>query len=210
MNLKNKLRAITIASLFVVLPFLGKAQHFIGIKEGVNISSVWFNPAQKSDSSIVQWLNVGLVYKYYNLPWVGFQTGLNLSEKGFMWNDTIRRHKVLELPLLSQFHYETWHLRFIINAGMYASYALSGEISYEKNGAMIKEEYVFTTHDRRIEYGMHAGGGIGFIFKPFELQFEAGYQFAFSYVMDPHRTNKSTIYTRFQQWMFSVALLFQL
>jgi len=208
MNFKNKLRAITIAILFVALPFLGKAQHFIGIKEGVTISSVSFTPKQR-DSSTVQWLNVGIVYKYYNSPWVGFQTGLNYAEKGFVWNDTTRRYKVLELPLLSQFHYEAWHLRFIINAGMYASYALSVDKSYKVDG-VVKKDNSFTERDRRLEYGLHIGGGFGIIFKPFELQFEAGYQFAFSYMMAPHHANEQFIYTHFNHWRFSVALLFQL
>ena len=208
--LKNKLRAMVIASLFVVLPFFGKAQHFIGVKEGVSISSVTFLPRQKSDSlKTTQWLNIGIVYKYYNYPWVGFQSGLNYAEKGFVWNDTTRRYRVIELPLLSQFHYEVWHLRFMINGGAYASYALSGEISYEKDKQTVKERYAFTNRDRRLEYGLHLGGGIGFVFKPFELQFEGGYQRAFSYVIDPFG-GKQTIYTHFSQWIFSVALLVQL
>jgi len=207
--LKNKLRVILIASLFTALPFLGKAQHFVGIKEGMNISSISFKPAQ-SDSSTRQWFNAGIVYKYYNYKWVGFQTGLNYSEKGFVWNDTTNRYRVLELPLVSQFHYEVWHLRFLINVGMYASYALSREISYKENGTTMKKNSAFTDHDRRIEYGMHLGAGFGILLKPFELQFEGGYQFAFSYMMNPIQADESTIYAHFQQWMFSVALLFQL
>jgi len=210
MSLKDKLRAIITALLFVAFPVLGKAQHFIGIKESVSISSVIFTPEQRQDSSLVQWLNIGIVYKYYNYPWVGFQTGLNYAEKGFVWNDTTSRYRVIELPLVSQFHYEVWHLRFIVNAGMYASYVLSGERSYEKDGSRVKENYIFTDRDRRFEYGVHLGGGFGVIIKPFELQFEAGYQFAFSYMMDAKYKNEPILYSHFQQWMFSVALLVRL
>ena len=196
-------------SLFIVLPFLGKAQHFIGIKEGIRTSSLLFKPAQ-NDSSTVHWLNFGLVYKYYNYPWVGLQTGVNYAEKGFVWNDTTRCYKMIEVPLLSQFHYETWHLRFLINVGAYISYALSAEQSYTLAGTTMKEGYIFTDRDRRIEYGLHLGGGIGFMFKPFELQFEAGYQFSYSYMMDAVYKDQPIIYTHFNHWIFSIALLVQL
>lgn len=209
LTLKNKLQAITIALLFVALPLTGKAQHFIGIKEGVRTSSLLFKPVQ-NDSSTIQWLNIGLVYKYYNYPWVGFQAELTYAEKGFVWNDTTRRYKVIELPLLSQFHYEAWHLRFLANFGGYLSYALSAEKSYTSQQSTIKEEYIFTDRDRRLEYGIHIGGGIGLMFDPFELQFEAGYQFAFSYMMDAIYSGQSTIFTHFNHLMFSVALLVRL
>ena len=208
LEIGDKLRTIIIASLFIALPLAGEAQHFIGIKEGVSKSSVQFKPEQQKDSALIQWLNIGLVYKYYNSPWVGLQTGLNYAERGFGRNDTLRKYKVIELPLLSQFHYETWHLRFMINAGVYASYVLSGEEICVVRKTTAK--YEFTDRDRRLEYGLHAGAGIGIIFKPFELQFEGGYQFSFSYVMEPKYKNEPILYTHFSRWMLSVALLFQL
>ncbi len=209
MIIKNKLLALTLGALFILFPCTMKAQHFIGLREGVRISSVSFNPSQR-DSSSTQWLNVGLVYRYYNYSWVGFQTGLNYADKGFRLNDTTHRYRILELPLLSQFHYETWHLRFLVNLGVYGSYALSGEMSYEQNGEEQKSGYIFTDRDRRFEYGIHVGGGIGFVFKPVELMFEAGYQYAFSYMIDPKYKGQRTMFTHFNHLMFSVALLVQL
>ena len=94
--------------------------------------------------------------------------------------------------------------------GLYASYALSAERSYEVSNITVKENYVFTDRDRRIEYGMHLGAGFGVVFKPFELQFEGGYQYAFSYNMNPIQADQRVIYAHFQQWIFSVALLVQL
>ncbi len=176
----------------------------------MNISGMGFNPTQR-DTATTNWLNVGIVYRYYNYKWVGFQSGLNYSQKGFTWNDSTRRYTVLEMPLLSQFHYEVWHLRFMINVGAYMSYALSAEQTvWQPDGSKLTSAYNFTDRDRRFEYGLHAGGGLSVVFDPLELQFEAGYQYALSYMMKPQYTGQPTMFTHFYELMFSVALLVRL
>lgn len=196
--------------LLLFLPQTARSQHYIGIREGYSISGVGFNPAQR-DTSTSQWLNMGLVYRYYNSKWVGLQTGINYSEKGFIWNDTTRRYRVLELPLVSQFHAEIWHLRLLANAGAYMSYALSGEKTIRSyDGTVVTSGYEFGERDRRFDYGLHLGAGLGFVFDPFELQFEFAYQYAFSYVMTPQVPGQQTLFTHFHQMIFSAVVLYRL
>jgi hypothetical protein len=191
------------------LPAESNAQHFIGIREGVSTSSVSFNPARR-DSSTFQTLNVGLVYKYYITTWTGIQMGVNYAEKGFVLEDTTRRYRILEVPFLSQFHAEIWRFRILANVGVYAAYHLSAEESFMENDEEAHRTYVFKGRDNRYEYGMHFGGGIGFMLHPFEVQFEMGYQYGLSYLLKPRYGKERMMFTHFTQTIFSVAVLLKI
>jgi len=200
---------IYVALLLFLLPLGARAQHYLGVRQGVSITGVNFNPAQH-DTSTFHWLNAGVVYKYLDPKWFGFQTGLNYAEKGFIWNNTTRTYRMLELPLVSQFHFETWRLRWLVNVGAYAAYALSGEQIVDLGNRKEKSAYAFTDRDRRFEYGMHGGGGVAYMFDPFELQFEVGYELAFSYMMKPQVAGQPTMFNHFYKLLFSVAFLMRL
>jgi hypothetical protein len=191
------------------LPTESNAQHFIGIREGVSTSSVSFNPS-RHDSSTFQTLNVGLVYKYYVTTWTGIQLGVNYAEKGFVLEDTTRRYHILEVPFLSQFHAEIWRFRILANVGVYATYHLSAEETYTENEEEMRRTYVFKGRDNRFEYGMHFGGGIGFMLHPFEVQFEVGYQYGLSYMLKPRYATERIMFTHFTQTIFSLAVLFKI
>jgi hypothetical protein len=191
------------------LPAESRAQHFIGIREGVSTSSVSFNPARR-DSSTFQALNVGLVYKYYITTWTGVQLGVNYAEKGYVLEDTTRRYRTLEIPFLSQFHAEVWRFRILANAGVYASYYLNATESFNENDREIKRAYLLDGRHNRFEYGMHFGGGLGFMLNPFEIQFEVGYQYGLSYLLKPRYEDERMMFTHFTQLIFSAAVLLKL
>jgi hypothetical protein len=203
------IKIIVVLSLFYFFSIETKAQHFIGIRGGASSTRVSFNPSQR-DSSTFQWMNVGLVYKYYKTEWTGLQVGLNYIEKGFVLNDTTRTYSVLELPLLSQFHYEAWKIRIIANVGAFIAYQLDARESFTENGAEVKRGYDFKSRDNRVEYGMHLGGGLGIMLHPIEVQFEVGYQYSFSYLLKPQVEGQPTMFTHFTQLMFSVGILYKL
>jgi hypothetical protein len=192
-----------------LLPAESAAQHFIGIREGVSTSSVSFNPARR-DSSTFQTLNVGLVYKYYVTTWTGIQLGVNYAEKGYMLEDTTRRYRTLEIPFLSQFHAEIWRFRVLANAGIYASYYLNATESFKENDRETRRAYVLEGRHNRFEYGMHFGGGLGVMLHPFEIQFEVGYQYGLSYLLQPRYGEERMMFTHFTQLIFSAAVLLKL
>jgi hypothetical protein len=189
-----------------LFPAESEAQHFIGVREGVSTSSVLFNPARR-DSSTFQALNVGLVYKYYITTWTGLQLGVNYAEKGYVLEDTTRRYRALEIPFLSQFHYEAWRIRILANAGVYMSYYLSATESFKENDKEVQRTYVFKGRDNRFEYGMHFGGGFGIMLHPLEIQFEVGYQYGLSYLLKPRYGEERMMFTHFTQLIFSAAVL---
>jgi hypothetical protein len=206
MKLKNYLKAGLFLCCFYFLPAAGHAQHFFGIREGVSTSRVLFNPVRR-DSSTFQTLNLGLVYKYYRTTWSGIELGVNYSEKGYVLDDTTRRFRVLEIPILSQFHYEVWHIRILANMGLYASWQLSAEKSFLRDEKIEKQMYDVEGRDNRFEYGMHFGGGVGYMLDPFEIQFEVGYQYGLSYLKKPRYNNERIMFTHFTQMIFSLAVL---
>ncbi|MDR3235296.1 MAG: PorT family protein [Prevotellaceae bacterium] len=187
-----------------------EAQHFVGVREGVSMSSVQFNPS-RDDTSTFQTLNVGVVYKYYSRKWVGFQSGLTYAEKGYKLGDTTFRYSVLEFPFLTQFHMEIWKFRLIAHGGLYASYFLELNKHYHiAEGKEEEKKFDFDGRDNRFEYGMHFGGGLALMFDPFEIQFEANYQYGLSYLKKPTYESKSIMFTHFTQMIFSAAVLFKL
>ncbi|MDR3180817.1 MAG: PorT family protein [Prevotellaceae bacterium] len=206
MNLKNYIKTGLFLCCFYFLSTETKAQHFIGIKEGVSTSSVLFNPARR-DSSTFQTLNVGLVYKWYVTTWTGIQLGVNYAEKGYLLEDTTRRYRTLEIPFLSQFHYEAWRIRILANVGVYMSYFLSAKESFKENEKEVQRAYVFKDRDNRFEYGMHFGGGLGIMLHPLEIQFEVGYQYGLSYLLKPRYGEERMMFTHFTQLIFSAAVL---
>ena len=178
-----------------------------GIVEiGVSTSRVLFNPARR-DSATFQALNVGLVYKWYITTWTGVQLGVNYAEKGYVLEDTTCRYRVVEVPFLSQFHYEVWRIRILANVGLYMSYFLNAEESFKENDKEVQRAYVFKGRDNRFEYGMHFGGGFGIMLHPLEIQFEVGYQYGLSYLQKPRYGEESMMFTHFTQLIFSAAVL---
>jgi hypothetical protein len=209
MNVKAYIKTGLCVCCLYFLPAESKAQHFIGIREGVSTSSVAFNPARR-DSSTFQALNVGLVYKYYITTWTGIQLGVNYAEKGYVLEDTTHRYRTLEIPFLSQFHYEAWRIRILANVGIYASYYLNAEESFKENDKEVLRAYEFKGRDNRFEYGMHFGGGFGIMLHPVEIQFEVGYQYGLSYLLKPRYGEEKMMFTHFTQLIFSAAVLLKL
>jgi hypothetical protein len=209
MNLNAYIKAGLLLCSAYFLPAESSAQHFIGVREGVSTSGVSFNPSRR-DSSTFQTLNVGLAYKYYITTWTGVQLGLNYAEKGFVLEDTTRRYRIVEFPFLSQFHAEIWRFRILANVGVYAAYHLGAEDRVMENGEEVLRAYAFKGRDNRFEYGMHFGGGAGFMLHPFEVQFEVGYQYGLSYLLKPRYGTERMMFTHFTQTIFSVAVFFKI
>ncbi len=190
------------------------AQHFIGLSEGYSLNNM-SSSIREDFRMVASWKNVGLLYKYYGGKWVGIQAGVNYAEKGYQRDSTaIRRYQTVEIPFVTQFHYEFWKLRAVANAGLYGAYLLSAEDTYlqsdipERVGT--KENYTFQSTDYRIDYGLRLGAGLGVVLHPVEIQFEFNYALGLAYVRKPLISGETTIFNRFSQMIVSVGVLIAL
>ncbi len=187
-------------------------RHFIGASGGYSINNM-SSSVYEDLRSTGNWVNYGVIYKYYNPKWVGLQTGINYTERGYQRDSTSKRiYQTLELPFVSQFHVEVWKFRIMANAGLFVAYSLSAEDTYlyppEEEGK--KEKYTFQSTDNRFDYGLRFGAGLGLMLYPVEVQFEFNYALGLGYVHEPLIPNQTTIYNRLSQMIFSVGVLIAL
>jgi hypothetical protein len=211
-RLKILLTAICCAA-WSVLP----AQHFIGVTGGYNINTL--SSSISEDLGSLKGFNTyGLVYKYYGGNWVGIQTGVNYSEKGYLRYIRIpepvpdnldkfrleerssRRFQVVEVPFVTQFHYELWLLRAMANVGLYGTYLLKDE-----SVAIAPNAEVETMKYNNFDYGLRFGAGLALMLRPLEIQFEFNYSVGLGYLYDPHACPYTT-YNRLSQMVFSTSI----
>ena len=198
----------------------------IGVQYGVALSQVMFNPTKKQ-GMLMNPVNVGVIYTRYGkmfgyMPYFGFQTGIFYGQNGYKFKidketgdysenvdgATQARYTFIEVPLLAHMHMDVWHLKFIVNAGLFGGYRMS----VQREGK-IEDKYrtEFYDYDKRFEYGIKAGVGFGFFFDPVELHFQAMYRYTLGSLYKPDY--KSEYYYRFaypSDIIISAGLHFQL
>ena len=198
----------------------------IGVQYGVTLSQVMFNPTKKQ-GMLMNPVNVGVIYTRYGkmfgyMPYFGFQTGIFYGQNGYKFKidketgdysenvdgATQARYTFIEVPLLAHMHMDVWHLKFIVNAGLFGGYRMS----VQREGK-IEDKYrtEFYDYDKRFEYGIKAGVGFGFFFDPVELHFQAMYRYTLGSLYKPDY--KSEYYYRFaypSDIIISAGLHFQL
>ena len=198
----------------------------IGVQYGVALSQVMFNPTKKQ-GMLMNPVNVGVIYTRYGkmfgyMPYFGFQTGIFYGQNGYKFKidketgdysenvdgATQARYTFIEVPLLAHMLMDVWHLKFIVNAGLFGGYRMS----VQREGK-IEDKYrtEFYDYDKRFEYGIKAGVGFGFFFDPVELHFQAMYRYTLGSLYKPDY--KSEYYYRFaypSDIIISAGLHFQL
>lgn len=185
----------------------------IGIQGGVGLSQVMWNPKYKQEMIFMP-VNFGILYTRYGkmfgyMPYFGFQAGIFYTKDAyqFKYNEeydytyTIEGAEkaiidVVEVPILFQFHYDMWNFKIMAQVGPYAGYRLGIQRFAGENGSVSKRyEHDFTPTDRRFDYGIKGGAGIGLVFDPIEIHIMASYKHAFASLYDPD--HYSQYYYRF-------------
>lgn len=174
-----------------------------GISYGVNLSQVMWNPVQKQDMLILP-MNIGISYTKYGkmfgyMPYFGFQIGLNYTQEGYQFEYNEEKdytytiegaekaiYDVVELPLYMHGHYDLWNFKLIADIGCYGGYRLGIHRYPGKTGYVKPElETTFKDTDRRWDYGLKGGLGIGFVFAPIEFHIIATYKHSFGTLYEP-------------------------
>jgi len=175
----------------------------IGISYGVNLSQVMWNPTQNQDMLLIP-MNIGISYTKYGkmfgyMPYFGFQIGLNLTKEGYQFEHNKDKnytytiegaekaiYDVIEVPLYMHGHFDMWNFKLIANLGCYGGYRL-GIHRYPGETGNVKPEVEnsFIESDRRWDYGLKGGLGIGFVFAPVEFHITATYKHSFGTLFEP-------------------------
>lgn len=172
----------------------------LGINYGVTWSQMQFNPPVKQD-----WLfnpmYVSVNYTHYlkmfdYMPFFGYQIGIAYGKEGYCFKEnketgtiyniegaTEALIDVIEVPFLAHFHYDALHFKIMANAGLYGGYRRT----ITRSGPNVTPglENAFKDTDRRPEYGLQGGAGIGLIFSPWEFHVNALLRYSWSSIYTP-------------------------
>lgn len=167
--------------LLTMLPFIGNGQLLLGARGGYSISSVAFIPDMDQKPIYNGLVDVGLVAKYFDLKYFGFQGELNFTQRGYRApvNEEFSMKRVnsyLEMPLYMQIRFSQKDFFIHLNAGTYLSFLLSAKEGTNESGEYNMLDYEFNIlRDHRVDYGLAGGVGIGYDFSWGTLQLEVKY-----------------------------------
>ncbi len=174
----------------------------IGVQYGAGLSQVMWNPRQEQSMVFVP-VNFGITYTKYGqmfaMPFFAFKAGLFYAKEGYQfeyneeydWTYKIEGAEkavmeVGEVPLLVQFHYDTWNFKILAEVGCYGGYRLGITRYPGQTGKVLPEmEHSFTDTDIRIDYGIKGGVGFALVFDPLEFHFTASYKHSLSSLYEP-------------------------
>ncbi|MBQ1883024.1 MAG: outer membrane beta-barrel protein [Bacteroidales bacterium] len=166
-------------------------EHFIGVKWGMSVNNISFSIDYDKKPAMSP-KNFGIYYTYYHSLWnaislFGIETGVQFNEEGYKTQIMDENDKLLEegtesfqnitFPFVSQFHFDFWNMRIIANLGCYFGYRTSASFSG------LLPETVSSTW-KKYSYGIIGGGGLAYVFRPFELRVEANYKHNLSNLYD--------------------------
>ncbi|MDR0560289.1 MAG: PorT family protein [Prevotellaceae bacterium] len=199
--------------LFAVFSTCSFAQHYIGVKGALGYSSIYAIPDFKKRD--LQTLNYGLLYRYEHAGYAALQIETNYINKGFireidtitMTPETTERITSFELPVMAQGFIRLGIFRPYLTGGVTAGYILQRKV--QEKGRK-QTDYEYDEYDRRFEYGIAGGGGLGITVSRVEIQTELRYSFNFSFLRTPVIFGQTNKYLNPTQFTVSVSLLYRI
>ncbi|MBR6457561.1 MAG: PorT family protein [Bacteroidales bacterium] len=170
----------------------------IGVSFGVTSTYMQLNPTVFRQHHTYYPGYGSIRYTHYEkmfdyLPYFGWQIGVEFGHEGYRGRkETDRYYKersqrikmqVVEVPFLAMIHYDTRWLKFFGEVGLYGGYRLN----IERFGDYVDENYRYEWYDsdRRIDYGIQGGFGMGVFLGPVELFAMAQIRYGWSSIFDP-------------------------
>ncbi len=191
-HLKGKL----IISLAAILLFSEcvTAQPYIGLKAAYTTSTMAFKPAAETKLLAGSGLDYGLEFKYFNAKYVGFQTELYLTSRGYLkaidveeLGDTLfkRVNSYLELPMFIQFRLKLGIVLLHVNVGPYFAYLLSAQEGDNSTGKYeLSKVHINILRENRFDYGLMGGVGLSHDFRWGTIQAEARFGYGLGDLYD--------------------------
>lgn len=174
----------------------------VGLNIGAGLSRFMWNPRQEQ-IMVFSPVNVGITYtkygKMFGMPFFAFKAGLFYTQEGYEfeyneeYNYTYKIEgaekavlDVVEIPLMFQFHFDTWNFKFLAEIGCFGGYRLGIQRFPGKTGNVTPElEFSFTETDNRLDYGIKGGAGFALVFDPLEFHIMAYYKHSLSSLYEP-------------------------
>lgn len=174
----------------IVVKQTHKPEHLLGIRYNYAFTGVSISP-DLSVKGVQSPFNLAILYTYYNPLWevydiFGLQTGIQYSKYGFRndkyaFTDFEQTVSVLEIPFVSAFHVDIGqYIRILASLGPFVGYRVA---TTKSNG--------FDCFDKRWDYGIAAGLGIGVVVKRFEFHIEGGFNYSLAMLYHPERMSSS-------------------
>jgi Outer membrane protein beta-barrel domain len=188
-----------------------KTTYSFGIKQGINYSSVLFNP--RLNQGIMLGYNGGLVYKFHNEKLFGLQLELIFSQKGWTEDlDTInnsysRKLNYLEIPLITQIIFGKRSTKIYVNLGTSFGYLLSESETKTINDDEFTLDYYSNKVDNKFDYSGLGELGTYFNTSFGELQIGIRYQMTLTDLFDS-TADSQFLNTKNQVWNLSVTWFF--
>ncbi|TCN72096.1 outer membrane protein with beta-barrel domain [Acetobacteroides hydrogenigenes] len=191
------------------------AKKYVGINVGYGIAGIMFQPDLKQTSYAGSYSG-GLSFKYMAEKYMAFQAELNYTHRGYKKpeiGDSIytRTYNSIMLPIMAQGNVSYKRVSVLLNLGAYASYMIDSKDQIKNKGITYKNDYdFFLKRDRRYEFGVLGGVGLGFKLDPITIQVESRYYYGLTNLYNPDYTNNRPYGSRLYQLQFSAAILYNL
>ena len=177
----------------MIIAVQGEAQMRIGIKQGLNLSTISYSPWFDQYQYYIKFdykkaYCGGLVFQYFSEKKLGIQAELLYSQKGFITSyDTIRNTQYkrsinyISMPLLMHFYFLKKNASPFLLLGVFGSIALnSNEVYIDDHSITKTNSYLFDRNkDNRGEYGHDLGFGFRRIFPFGTLQAQGEFNYSF-------------------------------
>jgi len=160
---------ITIIVIFLFVQRIHAQEKFtsettIGIKQGVNVSKVFFNPV--IDQKITTGYSGGIIFKHISQKSLGIQIELNFLQQGWTekldtTNSYFRRLNQINLPFMTHIELGKGDTKFLINLGPALSYLISEKERIKLINPTDAQTYYGKKIDTILELGLCFG--LGFV-----------------------------------------------
>lgn len=176
--------------------------NLIGFHAGVSINKMTFNPTMKQES-VINPETFGITFTHFCKmfgiwPYFGFTAGINYSHEGYAFKADKETGKissvegysrvkmsVVEIPVLTHVHFDMGPVKIMGNIGLYGGYRTSIERTLPQASADPSMARSFTDYDRRFDYGLQGGGGLGFMIDPIEIHFNGMVRYSWGEIWEP-------------------------
>ncbi len=195
-------------------------EHLLGVKWGFSMNNAFFS-VDYSRLPTYSPKNFGLYYTYYHslwnsIPLFGIQTGVEYNSLGFEKVYYLADDKTIDergkqsftaitVPLVSQFRVDFWKMRLLANVGAYGHYINSATFTPGIEPDTLTASY------KKFGYGLVGGGGLAFVFRPFEVQFEVNFKYTLSNMYDKEKFYRGIwVSSHASQLTFSAGLFYRI